>query len=149
MIFAGLGALKSTQNKSTDCAPEGFSPKAHYLFDSEIELVWELGQSQWWESQSQGRVGCVCVVLEIYVYTICDLSGTCAAAAALWNLTRNTLFIPLGRPSIKTWRIGYLLAQTVIHAPLGVCVCVLLNPNIGIVGDHTYCRGCTHKHCMH
>lgn len=49
--------------KSTDCAPKGFSPKAYYLFDSEIELVWER-VSDGHHSHSAGWYVCVCVVLE-------------------------------------------------------------------------------------
>lgn len=78
-----------------------------------------------------------CCGVGIYVHNIFDLSG--CAAAATWSLTRNTLFIPLARPAIKTWRIGFLLSQTVIHVPVYVyvyvylyvcvCVCVDSNPN--------------------
>lgn len=41
----------------------------------------------------------MCVCDGIHVYTIGDLSGT---AEALWNVTKNSLSIPLGRPGIKT-----------------------------------------------
>lgn len=101
---------------------------------SVIGLVWQKGQSHWWTSHQQGREVCVCV----YVYTICDLSD-----AVLWNVTRNTLFIPLGRPGIKIWRIGYLLSQSVIHEPLCICVCCLI-PTLARV-TRLYCRGWTNK----
>lgn len=48
--------------------------------------------------RASGKGG-VCVCDGIYVYTIWDLSGT---AAALWNVTRNTGRIPLGRSGIET-----------------------------------------------
>ena len=155
--------------KSTDCAPEGFSPKAHYLFDSEIALVWDrdrVSDGHHSHREGKGRVACVCVCVcvclcvcgaGIYVYTICDLSGT--AAAALWNQTRNTLLIPLGQPSIKTWRIGFLLSQTVIHVPVSVCACVRVRVRVRVccliltlasvfrLCTH-YCIGCANKHRM-
>lgn len=69
----------------------------------EIELVWDRDRVRVSDGHHNHREGWCCVCCAgIYVYTICDLSAAAPAAAALWNLTRNTLLIPLGRPTIKT-----------------------------------------------
>lgn len=54
--------------KSTHSAPKGFSPKAYYLLDSEIELVWDRDSDG---RQSHREESCVCVVLR---WNLCVLS---------------------------------------------------------------------------
>lgn len=115
--------------ESSSSAPNRFSPKAHYLLDSEIELVWDrVGDGH----RSHGEGWCKRFP-GISVYNVSDLSVP--APTALGNLTRNTLPIPPGRTSIKTWWIEFQPSETVIHVPVPecvcLCVCVTLNLNTG------------------
>lgn len=80
----GCPTVDVVQNKLT--APEGFSQNYVIGLNQKFVSGGRVGDGH----RSLGEGWCVCWNSRVH---ICDLSGT---AEALWNVTRNTLRIPLG-----------------------------------------------------